>query len=590
MEQLDVCESAPNGPITPGDKGIYIEQIKYIYSITKSKEDKDSLKIKLYDPTQKSKFYFIYEASYQKLIKDIKFLSLCENIDEMIDALERIFTKGNVRVEVKDGLYNMELELTDVKKNYVIQLTRYEIEPSNKAKIELEDKINKLENKYKDLFNKYEELKKTKENDIRNTVKEIIFDKDIKLKLFEEFEQLLLSKYKFNNKNENKLENDVINKVQNIMNDNEQKTNKQIINLQKQLKENIDYLNEIKLNNNSHNFVILQVKIDENNLNKNIRLFNQVSTYKYFSNFERDDIETIIDDQIVPIKFKIWNDNDYMDINKYKKWYQGKNCDNSVETLFYLSVNFYYYWKFTTKGIHAVKLIFKKKLTQCNKLFYDCNSIYKIDCSNFDCSQISDCSEMFCCCSSVTEINLGKLDFALSESFYCMFSWCPNLEKLDVSYLNTQNSKSFRKMFSGCSKLKQINVSNFRTKNCKDMVGMFLGCKSLESIDMLNWDMSNIDNLYGIRSLFENCSSLKKIKMNFNKENYFERANKKESEDEDNKICFKKFLERATTKVLLSKEDIFNGLPENGSFIWRKGINCNKLLELLPVSWNRSQE
>ena len=78
-----------------------------------------------------------------------------------------------MRVEVKDGLYNMELKLTDVKKNYVIQLTRYEIEPSNKAKIELEDKINKLENKYKDLFNKYEELKKTKENDIRNTVKEI---------------------------------------------------------------------------------------------------------------------------------------------------------------------------------------------------------------------------------------------------------------------------------------------------------------------------------------------------------------------------------------------------------------------------------
>ena len=192
MEQLDVCESAPNGPITPGDKGIYIEQIKYIYSITKSKEDKDSLKIKLYDPTQKSKFYFIYEASYQKLIKEMKFLSLCENIDEMIDSLERIFTKGNVRVEVKDGLYNMELKLTDVKKNYVIQLTRYEIEPSNKAKIELEDKINKLENKYKDLFNKYEELKKTKENDIRNTVKQIIFDKDIKLKLFEEFEQMIL--------------------------------------------------------------------------------------------------------------------------------------------------------------------------------------------------------------------------------------------------------------------------------------------------------------------------------------------------------------------------------------------------------------
>ena len=275
-------------------------------------------------------------------------------------------------------------------------------------------------------------------------------------------------------------------------------------------------------------------------------------------------------------------------LSEYKKENQGKNCDNSVETLYYLSVNFYYYWKFTTKGIHTVKLIFKKKLTQCNELFYRCNSIYKIDCSNFDCSQISDCSEMFCCCSSVTEINLGKLDFALSESFYCMFCCCPNLEKLDVSYLNTQNSKSFKKMFYGCSKLKQINVSNFRTKNCKYMDGMFLDCESLESIDMLNWDMSNIDNLYGIRSLFENCSSLKKIKMNFNKENYFERVDKKVFEYEH--ICFKQNFEVIKKEKLSRNEDIFKGLPENGSFIWRKGINCNKLLELLPVSWNRSQE
>ena len=122
------------------------------------------------------------------------------------------------------------------------------------------------------------------------------------------------------------------------------------------------------------------------------------------------------------------------------------------------------------------------------------------------------------------------------------------------------------------------------------MVGMFLDCESLESIDMLNWDMSNIDNLYGIKGLFENCSSLKKIKMNFNKENYFERANKKESENEYNKISFKEDLEDPKKEESLENEDIFKGLPENGSFIWRKGINCNKLLELLPVSWNRLQE
>ena len=78
--------------------------------------------------------------------------------------------------------------------------------------------------------------------------------------------------------------------------------------------------------------------------------------------------------------------------------------------------------------------------------------------------------------------------------------------------------------------------------------------------------------------------------MNFNKENYFERVDKKESENEYNKICFKKYLEYPNKEKSLRNEDIFKGLPENGSFIWRKGINCNKLLELLPVSWNRSQE
>ena len=36
-------------------------------------------------------------------LKEIKFLSLYENINEMIDSFERIFTKGNVRVEEKMG-------------------------------------------------------------------------------------------------------------------------------------------------------------------------------------------------------------------------------------------------------------------------------------------------------------------------------------------------------------------------------------------------------------------------------------------------------------------------------------------------------
>ena len=40
----------------------------------------------------------------------------------------------------------------------------------------------------------------------------------------------------------------------------------------------------------------------------------------------------------------------------------------------------------------------------------------------------------------------------------------------------------------------------------------------------------------------------------------------------------------------LEFEGIFYKLPEGGSFVWKKGINCNLLLQKLPFSWNRTQE
>ena len=57
---------------------------------------------------------------------------------------------------------------------------------------------------------------------------------------------------------------------------------------------------------------------------KDIRLFNQVGIYKYYCNFERDDIETIIDNQIVNIKYKnrsIFGDFEYDE--------KSKNCELS---------------------------------------------------------------------------------------------------------------------------------------------------------------------------------------------------------------------------------------------------------------------
>ena len=250
------------------------------------------------------------------------------------------------------------------------------------------------------MYNKYEELKVIRKNEIKDIVKEVIFDKDIKLKLFEEIKQMFSSPSKSNSSSENKSENkniesNIINKVNEIVNNKEDRINNQINIIQQQLNDNINYINNIKSNNN--NYIILQVKIDEKDLNKDIRLFNQSRTYKYCCNFERDDIETIIDNQIVNIKYK----NRYSDF-KYDE--KSKNCELSQKLEYNLKIEYSFYWNFTTTGIHTIKIIFKKKLLQCNYLFSECNNIYKIDCSNFDCSQIIDCSGMFSSCYSLIEI------------------------------------------------------------------------------------------------------------------------------------------------------------------------------------------
>ena len=96
MAEIEIGENAP-AVQSPEDIGILINDIKYKYSII----------IKLYEPTNNSNHYFSYEATYEKIIKDIKFVSMYENLDEIIDSLKEIFYKGNVEIQEKDDEYNL---------------------------------------------------------------------------------------------------------------------------------------------------------------------------------------------------------------------------------------------------------------------------------------------------------------------------------------------------------------------------------------------------------------------------------------------------------------------------------------------------
>ena len=601
---------------TPKNQGIIINKVNYSYLITKSKNKENSLLIQLYEPNQKSNIYFTYEAPMQQIINEVKFLSLYESLDEIIDCLNDIFFQGNVLVEEKNGVYVMELYVIGIKKKYTIKLNKHEIKQPKEQKSGLESKFKTIETYLNDLYNKYEELKVIRKKEIKDIVKEVIFDDDILFKLFEKMKRISSSKYKsvHDNNINNDIENNIMNKVKAAVNNKESKINNQINIIQQQLQDNINYVNNIESNNNNNNkniksnnnnnnniksnnnniksnnnnniksnnnnninnninnnnnnkskdnniiisnnnngnniknniinnnyiisnnnnknsinkniinnnnnCIILQVKIGQTDLNEDIILFNQVRTLELYHVFDKGNFETIIDNKIVDIKAKSGG----------------------------------YYWNFKTTGMHIIKIIFNKKLLQSNGLFNSCKKIYKIDCSNLDCSQITDCSWMFCWCFSLTEINFGKLDFALSNDFTGMFSGCRELEKLDVSSFKTNKSKSFSYMFCNCSKLKEINLSTFKTTNCKNISNMLEKCFSLKTIDLSSWDFKNMNN---INYLFCGCKNLTRIRMSFNN---------------NIKMYFK---------------HVFDGLPKSGSFIFDKELDCKRLLKELPLNWDK---
>ena len=556
MEIID--KNCPNGPTKERGKTIIVNEIEYSYSISKS-EKNDSLIIKLFESKPKTNIYFLYEAPIDKLIKDIKVLSLCESIEEMVESLNEVFNLGNATVVEKDCKYYLELKFggIGISKKNVIELIKFEPKSPEAA---LEDRIKALEDNYNIL------LEKNKNLDIKGMIRDVLQEEKIKMNLFKEMEQMFLSKYNLVTK-ENEKKQDII-EIEKIVNNEMKKKEEILIEKIKQEKmqiiENINEIKNIKqelikneakkgdiLNNN--NFILLKITINNDNINEKIRFLNQERTYKYFYNFERDDIEVIIDDQISPIKCENRNG----EFNSKKD--STNNCFKSKRLEYNLLTKYYFYWTFEKAGIHIIKIIFKKKLSRCNNLFSGCNQISEIDCSNFDCSQIVDCSGMFEDCSKLIKLNLGNLTFALSSDFRGMFLNCKNLEELNVSCFDTKNSLTFSCMFEGCSKLKEINVSKFKSSKCQDISNMFYNCNSITSIDMINWNMKSINT--HLSDLFNGCISLKNIKMSSNFSNLIEFS-----------------------------EDIFEGLPKGGTFIWKKGVNCDELLSLLPVSWNRLQE
>ena len=185
--------------------------------------------------------------------------------------------------------------------------------------------------------------------------------------------------------------------------------------------------------NDNRNFIIGEIDIKPDNINKSIRIINS------FENFKK---EIGIEDRQDDWKFE-----------------NEKEIKENIE----IKINgiimpFSYYFKFPKEGKYIIQYSFKKNLSKTNHMFWGCNLLTNLDLSNFNTQNVTNMSHMFGGCNSLTSLNLLNFNTHnvtnMSRMFYC----CYLLTNLNLSNFTTQNIINIDDMFDGCNSLTRMNI------------------------------------------------------------------------------------------------------------------------------------
>ena len=303
-------------------------------------------------------------------------------------------------------------------------------------------------------FNKYIDIFKKDINEIITKLNNIINDIEIYYNI--------CSNYSLNNhKNEN-LEN--INESLNYKN-NILKDIKDIIkedNIENKFKNLMILYNKINQNNN--NFIIAEIDIKEDDINKDIKIINSFEKTKRDEGWEDED-----DD------YKCENEKEIKE-----------NCEIKINDKI---IPFSYFYKFNKIGKYKIKYSFKNNLTKTSCLFYGCSSLTYIDLSNFKAQNVTNMVSMFRDCLILKNINLSNFNTQNVTDIGAMFYGCKSLTEINLSNFNTQNVYNMANLFNGCKSLTDINLSNFNIQKVSDMAHMFFDCKSLKKIYLSNLNL-----------------------------------------------------------------------------------------------------
>ena len=190
-------------------------------------------------------------------------------------------------------------------------------------------------------------------------------------------------------------------------------------------------------------------------------------------------------------------------------------------------------------GLTSVALpkVTSKKIQYMQRMFSGCSSLTSIDLSGWNVENVTEMGDLFYGCSNLKDLDLSGWTPRSLTKIYRMFLNCTSLESINLSGWNLENMTEIQYMFSGCTSLKTVDLSNWKTPKLSVLGRLINGCGSLTYANLSGWDVSslyqidvypfsgcvnlvtldlsgwNLDNTIVDRRLFENCNSLKTVRM-----------------------------------------------------------------------------
>lgn len=190
-------------------------------------------------------------------------------------------------------------------------------------------------------------------------------------------------------------------------------------------------------------------------------------------------------------------------------------------------------------GLTSVALpkVTSKKIQYMQRMFSGCSSLTSIDLSGWNVENVTEMGDLFYDCSNLKDLNLSGWTPKSLTKIDRMFLNCTSLESINLSGWNLENMTEIQYMFSGCTSLKTVDLSNWKTPKLSVLGRLINGCGSLTYANLSGWDVSslyqidvypfsgcvnlvtldlsgwNLDNTIVDRRLFENCNSLKTVRM-----------------------------------------------------------------------------